>query len=71
VSTLLQDLNNQLAYQRLGGGRRFNQDAVTGYDAGGMFNQYVCEFCHAGISHKILLQISLVSFPKTRFLRGT
>jgi hypothetical protein len=47
MPALLQNLNNQLAHQGFGGGRRFDQDAVAGRYACGMFDQYFCEFLNS------------------------
>ena len=68
MPAFFQDLDIQLAQQRLGGGCAFEQDTVTGYNAGGMFDQYLGEFLNAEIGHEatpmILLAIVQNSYPR-------
>ncbi len=52
-AAFFQDLDVQLTDQRLGGGGRFDQDAVAGDDAGGMLHQDFCKICYTGIGHGI------------------
>ena len=49
-----QNLNEQFTDERLSGGRAFDQNAVTGFDASRMFHQNFCKFLYASIGHRNL-----------------
>jgi hypothetical protein len=55
MTALFEDLDIELSHERLRSRRGLDQNSVTGRNPSGMFHQYLCKFCYAGISHKNLL----------------